>query len=546
MKADFASQSDQVIRYCTVTVTEPDIHDPSSDARRVALALADQYGVYGVEIGLDILRILQSRLRQSAWSVQIALNKTRVVIIQGPDSIIPAGLAIDIGASSIELSINNLVNGDLIAQKSIINPLIRYGSDPISRVAYGMTTVDGFAEMTATLRSAINTAIGSLADEAGLSSVQILDAVFVADPVTHHVMLGLDATELGTAPYTQAVAEPSDIQARELGLHLAPGALVHALPLLGGHVGSDCLAAAYQCGVGQGDEVTLLVDIGTTTEIMVGSKGRLFAAAPPAGSALEGVQLEAGRHAVPGALRTLRIDPETYEPRYQIIGSPYWSDEPEFRSSVEALDVGGFCRAGLIDALAELRLTGLMGRDGTIDPDKALVTSRIREEYRSSTYLVREAEPRIALTQHDIRSLQMAKAAVQASARILLKRHGGQKIDRIVLTGGSGVSIDPLRAAIVGLFPDCDPNAISFVENAALLGAKSALLSRSVREGMARLARETTVIETVLDPDFQAEQIGAMGIPHRSEAYPLLATKVELSDNEPLARGRREGRRNRG
>jgi uncharacterized 2Fe-2S/4Fe-4S cluster protein (DUF4445 family) len=179
LNADFASQSDQVIRYCTVTVTEPDIHDPSSDARRVALAISSQYGVYGVEIGLDILRILQSRLRKSAWTVQIALNKTKVVIIQGPDPIITAGLAIDIGASSIELSINNLINGDLIAQKSIINPLIRFGSDPISRVAYGMTTVDGFAEMTAMLQSTINTSIGSLAEEAGLSPAQILDAVFV-------------------------------------------------------------------------------------------------------------------------------------------------------------------------------------------------------------------------------------------------------------------------------------------------------------------------------------------------------------------------------
>jgi uncharacterized 2Fe-2S/4Fe-4S cluster protein (DUF4445 family) len=139
----------------------------------------------------------------------------------------------------------------------------------------------------------------------------------------------------------------------------------------------------------------------------------------------------------------------------------------------------------------------------------------------------------------------MAKAAVQASARILLKRHGGQKIDRIVLTGGSGVSIDPLRAAIVGLFPDCDPNAISFVENAALLGAKAALFSLSAREEMAHLARDTKVIETVLDPDFQAEQIGAMGIPHRSEAFPLLAKRIALHDNEPLARGRREGRRSR-
>ncbi len=545
MKADFAAQSDQVIRYCTVTVTEPDIHDPSSDARRLALALAEQYSIFGIEIGLDTLRVLQQRLRKSDWTVQIGVNNNRVVVVQRPDQIVPAGFGIDVGASSIHVSLNNLVNGDQIAQKSIINPLIRFGSDPISRVAYGMTTAGGFAEMTSLIRSSIKAAVEALAAEAGLVSEQILDVVFVADPVMHHLMIGLDPSELGTAPYTPVLAEAFDVPANELGLPLAPGAMVHALPLIGGHVGSDVLAAAYHCEMGQGDEVTLLIDIGTTTEIVLGSKGRMFAAAPPAGSALEGVQLEAGRHAVPGAIHSLRIDPETFEPRYQVIGSPYWSDEPEFTPSIEALDIGGFCRAGLIDALAELRLAGLMGRDGTIDPVKASLTPRIREEYRSSTYLVREAEPRIALTQHDVRSLQMAKAAVQAAARILLKRHGGDRIDRVVLTGGSGVSIDPLHAAIIGLFPDCDPNAISFVENAALQGAKAALLSRSAREGMARLARETRVIETVLDADFQAEQIGAMGIPHRTEAFPLLATRVEISDNEPLARGRRESRRRR-
>jgi uncharacterized 2Fe-2S/4Fe-4S cluster protein (DUF4445 family) len=542
LNADFSLGADQVIRYYTVKVTEPDIHDPSSDARRVALALADQYSVFGIEIGLDVLRILQQRLRKSDWIVQIGVNNGRVVVIQSPDQVVPAGFAVDIGASSVHVSLNNLVKGDLMAQKSIINPLIRFGSDPISRITYGISTPGGFNEMTTLIRSAIKAAIKALADEAALESEQILDAVFVADPVMHHLLLGLDPSELGTAPYTPVVAEPLDLSAKELELPLAPGALVHILPLMGGHVGSDVLAAAYQCGVGQGDEVTLLIDIGTTTEIVLGAHGRIFAAAPPAGSVLEGVNLEAGRHVVPGAIHSLRIDPESFEPRYRVIGSPYWSDEPEFAASVEGFDIGGFCRAGLIDALAELRLTGLMGRDGTMDPDKAALTSRVREEYRSLTYLVREAEPRIALTQHDIRSLQMAKAAVQASARILLKRHGGDKVDRVVLTGGTGVSIDPLRAAIIGLFPDCDPNAVSFVENAALSGAKAALLSRSAREGMARLAREIKVIETVLDPDFQAEQIGATGIPHRTEGFPLLAKRIALRDNEPLNRGRRQGR----
>jgi len=192
-----------------------------------------------------------------------------------------------------------------------------------------------------------------------------------------------------------------------------------------------------------------------------------------------------------------------------------------------------------------LRLTGLMSRDGALDPDKAAVTPRIREEYRSSTYLLQEFGPRIALTQHDIRTLQMAKAAVQAAARILLKRHGAPKIDRVVITGGTGAPIHPVHAAIVGLFPDCDLAHVEFIENAALEGAKAALLSRTARLAMAQMAREIRVVETVLDPDFQNEQIGAMGLPHSRLAYPMLAERVALVDNEPATRGRRTERRGR-
>jgi uncharacterized 2Fe-2S/4Fe-4S cluster protein (DUF4445 family) len=459
------------------------------------------------------------------------------------DHLNPAGLVIELMINVIIIRLVQLSEPHIIAQKSIINPLIRFGPDPISRIAFGLSKSGDFMEMTFLVRSTIHAAVLALVADAGLSPSDLVDAVIMGEPMMHHVMLGLDPSALGQAPYTPCVSDALDLEARELGFSFAPGALVHCLPLIGGHVGSDTLAAAFYAGLDDANRTSLLIDLGTTIKIVLVSKGRMVVAAPPAGSVLDGVLLEAGRHVVPGAIETIRIDPQTFEPRFKVIGSPYWSDEAEFARSIETMDLGGFCSAGLVDALAELRLAGLMGRDGSLDPAKAEATPRIREEYRSATYLVRESEPRIALTQHDIRALQMAKGAVQASARILMKRLDVTALDRVVLTSSSNVTIDPLRAAIIGLFPDCDPEAVEFLPNAAIEGASAALSSLSVREAMADRARKAEMIETVLDPDFQSQHIACTGFPHRSEAFPKLARCVGLEDPSALARGRREGRR---
>ena len=229
-----------------------------------------------------------------------------------------------------------------------------------------------------------------------------------------------------------------------------------------------------------------------------------------------------------------------------MIGVEPWSDEVGFSEQTEAIELGGLCRSGLIDALAELRLSGLLKRDGSLDAEKASATKRLREEYRSYTYLIRPQDPRIAMTQHDIRALQMAKAAVQAAARILMNRLGVEHLARVIVTSGTGPAIDPLRAGVIGLFPDCDPAGLSFVENAAFEGAKSALLSLAARHGIAALAKRIRVVETVLDPDFTMEQIGAMGLPHARLGFPKIGAALALPDNEARGAERRGGRRARG
>jgi len=536
---------DRIIRLCLVTVAEPDIHDPSSDARRLVHSLEVATGLSGITIDLGILKILQKTLRQGQWRVTAALNNKRVVALYVGEKKSVYGVAFDIGAGMIEAALCNLIDGKDVARTRLVNPLVRFGADPINRIASGMNKPSDLDVMRDALRAALDQMCDDVATLAHLDRRDIVDAVFVADPVCHHLLLGLDPLELGAAPFTEAVSQPLECKASEIGISIAPDALIHALPLIAHHVGSDLSAAAYHCGVAQVDEPTLMIDIGTTTEILLAAHGQILAASPPAGAVLEGTGIEAGRHIVEGAIDHLRIDRETLEPRFHVIGVEPWSDDDTFAKQVEAVQLGGLCRSGLIDALAELRLSGLLGRDGALKSEMASSTKRLREEYRSYTYMIRDYEPRIAMTQHDIRALQMAKAAVQAAARILMKQLGVDALFRVRLTSGTGPAIDPERAGVIGLFPDCDPSALSFIENAAFEGAKSALVSVSAREAIAALAKRIRVVETALDPDFQREQIGATGLPHARLGFPKIGATLAIPDNEDRVAERRGGRRGR-
>lgn len=540
------NQLDCPVQLYLVNVAEPDIHDPASDARRLEIALAEQYGLFGVKIGLPVLRGLQKTLRQSNWIVRVAVHSDRsIVAVYSTEPVRALGVAFDIGTTMLCARLADIETGEILGSESAINPQIRFGTDPISRVAHGMTGGDAVGTMTLAVRRALNELLGKLVEVAGFSRVHVVDLAFAADPVMHHLFLGLDPCELGGAPFVPAHTEAGIWSARDLELEAAPGAMIYGIPLIGGQVGSDLASTATAVCQESLADGTLIIDIGTTVEVMLSHERNVLTAAPPSGTVLEGLQIEAGCHVGPGAICQFRLDTDTFEPRYRVVGHDIWSDDPGFHVAVDLADVRGLCRSGLIDILAELRLSGIIGRDGTINSDFAAKTSRIREEYRSFTYLIHETQPRIAMTQHDIRALQLAKAAVQASIRILMKQLGVSKIERVFISGSPGCLIDPMRAAVVGLFPDCDIENVVSVENASLTGTVMILLSKSKRSAVEGLARRARAVETVLDGDFQMEHIYAMGLPNRVRAYPLLGQQVLISDNEIITSGRRSLRRGR-
>jgi uncharacterized 2Fe-2S/4Fe-4S cluster protein (DUF4445 family) len=297
--------------------------------------------------------------------------------------------------------------------------------------------------------------------------------------------------------------------------------------------------ALAEAGTMAGDGATLVVDVGTNAEIFLSASGQLLACSSPTGPAFEGAQITAGQRAAPGAIERVRIDRDSLEPRFKVIGCDLWSDEPGFVAATERTGVTGICGSGIVEVLAEMVLAGIIRTDGSIDGDLAARSPRIREEYRSFTYIIRDGAPRIAVTQHDVRAIQLAKAALQAGCRLLMHQCGMVEVERIRLAGAFGAHIDPTAALIIGLVPDARPDQVTAAGNAAGHGALMALLSAAARAEVASLVKRVTKIETAIEPGFQTEFVAAMAFPHASDPYARLSQTVRLPERTGTTRGSR-------
>jgi uncharacterized 2Fe-2S/4Fe-4S cluster protein (DUF4445 family) len=396
-------------------------------------------------------------------------------------------------------------------------------------------------ELTRAVRGCLAKLTAELAKDAGISRDDILEVTVVGNPIMHHLFLGLDPTELGGAPFALALDEAFRGPAAGLGLPVHPGARVYVLPCIAGHVGADTAGVILSEAPYLGDEVNLIVDVGTNAEIVLGNRELLLAASSPTGPAFEGAQISCGQRAAPGAIERVRIDPETLEPRYRVIGTDAWSNEPGF----EGAHVTGVCGSGIIEAVAEMHLAGILTTDGTIDGALAARTPRIVTDGRTFSYVLSDGEPLLTVTQNDVRQIQLAKAALHAGCMLLLERYGIERVDRIRLAGAFGNHIDPVHALVLGLVPDCDPAHVTSAGNAAGTGARIALLDRSARGEIEDVVRRVEKIETAVEPRFQELFVGAMAIPHDVDPYERLRAAVALPPrrvSEPSGEGRRRRR----
>lgn len=556
-----AEVRDIVLDPCTrlyyVEVQPPDIHNPSGDLERLEQALTEQWGLAHVVGDLRTLQMLQPALREGDWKVTCALYHGKGLGSARIMQVWPGfyaggiyGVAIDVGSTTVAGHLCDLQTGEVVASDGLMNPQIRFGEDLMSRVSYAMLNPGGADEMTRAVRDAINALVQQLAVQAMVDPELIFEAVFVANPVMHHLLLGIDPTELGQAPFALATATSLTLWANEIDLALHPDARIYVLPCIAGHVGADAAAVVLSEAPNRSEDLVLIVDVGTNAEILLGDKNRVLACSSPTGPAFEGAQISAGQRAAPGAIERVRIDPVTKEPRFRVIGCDLWSDDPGFAEATASSGITGICGSGIIEAVAEMRMAGVVDAAGLIGGPDETGAPRLIAEGRTYAYLLHDSSstggPRITVTQNDVRAIQLAKSALYAGARLLMDQLGVDTVDRIVLAGAFGAHISPLHAMVLGMIPDCALDKVQSAGNAAGTGARIALLNAAARREIEVLVSLIEKVETAVEPRFQEHFVAASHIPHASAPYPCLRQAVTLPSLMFSAPGtERAGRRRR-
>jgi uncharacterized 2Fe-2S/4Fe-4S cluster protein (DUF4445 family) len=366
----------------------------------------------------------------------------------------------------------------------------------------------------------LNHLIKAAVEDAHLSPDDILELTVVGNTVMHHLFLGIDPQYLGVSPFPPALHQSINFKARDLGLRVHPSANVFILPVEAGFVGADNVGVLIAEEPYRRDEMALIIDIGTNGELVSGNKDRLLSSSCATGPALEGAHIKYGMRAAPGAIERVRIDSETLEVDFKVIGEPDW------KSKSKSVRAKGICGSGIIDAIAELYRNGVIEKSGRFKEGLPASRLRISSEGKPEFVIAWEEETSlkkdVTITQQDVRNVQLAKGAIYAGAKLMMKRLGIAKIDRIILAGAFGSYIDPEKAMTLGMFPDCDLKNIHAVGNAAGDGARIALLNRNKRIEAEEIARRVEYVELTIEQDFQKEFIEAMQIPHMRDPFPHL------------------------
>jgi|TARA_B110000196_G_scaffold319565_1_gene338001 uncharacterized 2Fe-2S/4Fe-4S cluster protein (DUF4445 family) len=533
-----------------VHVEEPDMHVPKGDLQRLIEALEQEWQLSGLNCDNRLLKNLQPVLAAGKRGVTVAMHKNQQIIALWPGFHEKAyGVAVDVGSTTIAAHLCDLASGEVLASASTMNPQIRFGEDLMSRVSYVMMHPEGADEMTVVIRQGLNELFLEAVEEIGAEIEDILEVSLVANPIMHHILLGISPVELGGAPFALTTDAAVEMPAAELDLKINGGGRIYILPCIAGHVGADTAGMILSEEPQLQDKMTLLVDVGTNAEIVLGNSQRLLACSSPTGPAFEGAQISCGQRAATGAIERVRINSETLEPRFKVIGSELWSDEEGFADAIANHGVTGICGSGIIEVVAEMYLAGIVTVDGIVDGDLIGRTSRIIKNDRTWSYVLHTPdsdETQIVVTQNDIRQIQLAKAALYAGVKLLMDHIGTDHIERIRLAGAFGSHINVQHAMVLGLIPDCVLEQVSSAGNAAGTGARIALLNTESRNVIETLVKNIEKIETALEPKFQDYFVDAMAFPNKKDPFPNLFSVVDKPKEkvgQDSAGGRKRRRR---
>jgi uncharacterized 2Fe-2S/4Fe-4S cluster protein (DUF4445 family) len=481
--------------------------DENPSATENLLAQLEKQGI-NAKVDFSLLRELQGLIHETKGNLTVAVRDNNEVVAlypQGKQQII--GAAIDIGSSTLALYIYDLQNGRLAYESSAMNPQIRYGEDLMSRVSYVMMNKDGDKKLTSVVRTKITEMLHEACEILELQWDKLLEIVLVGNPIMHHIFFGISPVELGHAPFTAATRSWLDVDVKDLGFDLYPKTRISFLPLIAGHVGADTAAAYLSQMHIMHSQTTLLVDIGTNAEIMLAKEGKVYATSSPTGPAFEGAEISSGVRATYGAIERVRIDKNTLNVRYKVIGCDAWSDESNFElAQIKAI---GICGSGIIEAIVSFAEAGIIDQSGFFVESAA--PERFSKKINATRFLlVDQGEQSIYVEQADIRSIQLAKAALSAGVSILMDYLECTNFDQVLLAGGFGAHLDARYVALLDIIPTSTEEKIISVGNAAGIGASAALLDVSKRKTIINAVSKIVKIEMATESKFQQYLVDAM------------------------------------
>ncbi len=539
------------VEYYYVELSEPTIQDPTGDLERILEALNHKYGLKNLDIDYLALQGLSNQLRKGKWKVTVAIWMEKEILQILPSKIKDYyGMAIDLGTTTVAAYLCNIATMDVLDTVSIMNPQCKYGEDVMSRITYHMMHQDGLAKMSADIVEGLNSLVTQACEATHppakneknnkrdntttqiiqedrqylrLNPSDIMDMTIVGNTAMHHILLKLNPEYLGIAPFPPAVHKSMDIKARNLGIRIHESAYVHILPNEAGFVGADNVGVLIAEEPYKKKEMQLIIDIGTNGELVLGNKEKLISSSCATGPALEGAQLTFGMRAAPGAIERIKIDPDSHEVDYKVIGRDIWRTY----SKSEEMKTRGICGSGILDLFAELYRTGVILKSGKFNPKQKNSRFRKNSANNQSEFVIAWANETtigkdIVITQKDIRQIQLAKGALYCGCKLMMKRMGIDKVDQVKIAGAFGTHIDREKALIMGLFPDCEIEKIISIGNAAGDGARAALLNREKREEANWVSRNVEYVELTVEKDFQDQFMEAMYIPHMNDQFPHL------------------------
>ena len=553
---DIFIEHNPAVKLYYVKVDPPSFEEPTGDFERICRGIERDYGLNNLSIDLFALRQLPGALRDGKWEVTVSVWDDREVIRVRPGKQEHAyGLAIDVGTTTVAAYFCDLTNMDVIDTVSMMNPQCKYGEDVMARITYHMTTPDGLQRMSDDIIEGTNELIDKAiantfppkkkvkkkkgeegpdeyveVPEEGktylrLTREDIEDITIGFNTAMHHIFLSLDPEHVGMAPFPPVIHHSLDIRARDLGIKINPSSYMFVLPIEAGFVGADNVGVLIAEEPYKHEENQLIIDIGTNGELVLGNRHKLISSSCATGPALEGAQLAFGMRAAPGAMERIEIDPETKEVDYKVIGRDAWRKFSEPKE----MKAKGICGSGILDLLAELYCAGIVAKSGVFNK-KALEGHprfRINPDNKQPEFVLAWAEESsidkdIVVTQKDIRQIQLAKGALYAGCKLMVKRMGLEKVDKVKIAGAFGTHVDRTKALVMGLFPDCEIEMIEGVGNAAGDGCRAALLNVKKRVEANWCSRNVEYIELTVEGSFQQEFMEAMQLPHMSDEFPHL------------------------